>query len=117
MDLFVESTAIALHRNFVGGDVGGKLVAAGAIGARHEVERIALGGGERGADGSESGIGDGARRQALVAVGVIGMVAIQVAAIDDAAVIPLKQGGVDGGGVAIQLHADRSEEHTSELQS
>src|ERR1019366_5801029 len=83
MDLFVEGTAVALHRDFVGGDVGGELVAAGAIGARHEVERIAIGGGERGADGGEAGIGDGARRQAGVAVSVIRMVAIQVAAIDE----------------------------------
>src|ERR1039458_3590522 len=106
MDLFVEGTALALHRDFVGGDVGGKLVAAGAIGALHEVERIAVGGGERGADGGEAGIGDGTRWKAGVAVRVVGMLAIQVAAIDGAAVIPLEQGGIDGGGVAIELHAD-----------
>src|ERR1035438_5015334 len=95
MDLFAEGTAVALHRKFVGGDVGGKLMAAGAIGARHEVERIAIGGGKRGADGGEAGIGDGTRRKAGVAVGVVWVVAIQIAAIDDAAVILLEQGGVD----------------------
>src|ERR1035438_1198623 len=104
MDLFVEGTAVALHRKFVGGDVGGKLVAAGAIGARHEVERIAIGGGKRGADGGEAGIGDGTRRKAGVAVGVVWVVAIQIAAIDDAAVILLEQGGVDGDRKSTRLN-------------
>src|SRR5450631_2350338 len=98
MDLFVEGTAVALHRNFVGGDIGGKLMAAGAIGARHEIERIAIGGGERGADGGEAGVGDGAGRQASVAVSVVGMIAIEIAAMDDAMEALLEQGGVDSGG-------------------
>src|ERR1700690_145515 len=84
----------------------GELVAAGAIGARHKIEVVRGRGLDRGSQRSHARIGDGAGRQARVLVGVVGLVAREVRTVDDAVVAVFDLGGVDGGRIALQGHAD-----------
>src|SRR5258705_13482090 len=78
--LLAEATTIPVHRFFVRGDVAGEFVSAGVIGARHEVERVDIRGLEGGANAGQAGIGDGPRGEPRVPGGIVGVVAIQIAA-------------------------------------
>jgi len=84
----------------------GKIMRAGTIGPQHEVKIPRIGGMERGEERIAAGIGNGARRQTRVPVGVVGAVARQVGLMDCAPVAAVNQCGVDGGWVAIELHSD-----------
>src|SRR4051812_43384496 len=85
-ELFPKGTVIPLDRVFMRGNVAGEFVAAAAIGARDEVERVAVGGREGRADGGEAGIGDGAGREAGVAVRVVRVLVIEIAAMNHSVV-------------------------------
>ena len=88
----------------MGRDVPRKLVTPGAIRPRHEIEIIGLGRLERGAQGGRSGIGDRTWRQARMLIGVVSVRARQVGLMNGPAITAFEQGGVHGGGVAVELH-------------
>src|ERR1039457_292399 len=84
-DLLLAGTAKPGGRGFVGRDVAGELVRARVAGPQHEIESVGVVGGVHRADGGEAGVGDGPRRQAGMAIGVVGGGAIQVGLVDDLA--------------------------------
>src|SRR5271157_6305147 len=79
----LAGTAKPGGRGFVCRAVAGELVRARAAGPQHEIEGVDMGGGFHRADGGEAGAGNGARRQAGMAISVVGVVAIQVRPVDD----------------------------------
>src|ERR1039457_5700455 len=91
---------------FLGGEVGGEVVAAGTIRARHEIQIVRVGGVQDRGYGRDTRIGDRSGRQPRMLVGVIRVAADQVGFVNGAAIVSGEQGRVDRGRVAIELHPD-----------
>ena len=73
-------------------------------GVADEVEVVGLGGVQGCAEGGYAGVGDGARGEAGVFVGVVGRGGLEVGGVDGAAPAVVEQGGVDDGGVGGEGH-------------
>lgn len=100
------ATAVFGNGALVSGGVGGEAVSAGPVGAGDEKEIVSGGGTESGGEGGRAGIGDGPRGEADGFVGVVGVFAVEIRAVDGASPVAEEEGGIDGGGVGIELHAD-----------
>src|ERR1035438_6825459 len=80
-----DGAAVLDDVGFLGGEVGGEVVAAGTIRARHEIQIVRVGGVEDCRDGRDTRIGDRSGRQPRMLVGVIRVAADQVGFVNGAA--------------------------------
>ena len=75
-----------------------------ALRVRDEVEVVGVGGGTGGFERGDAWVGDGAGRQAGMAIGVVGRGVLQVGLVDGASIAVFQQGGVDDAGVGGERH-------------
>src|ERR1035441_4132419 len=98
-----EGAAVDLH--LLGVLLEGSGKAAVALGVGDGIEGAGGGGGEGSLERGDPGVADGARRQAGLAVGVVGRVGLEVGGVDGAAITAIEQSCVDDAGICRERHA------------
>src|SRR5437763_261468 len=99
MDWLALATAVFFYGAGMRGDAAREFVAPRTVRPRHEVESVQLLGGQHRADRGQTGVRDRAGRQTRMAVGVVRIIAVQVGAMNNAAIPVVQQRGVNSGGV------------------
>src|SRR3974377_1653021 len=103
---FRLGTAVRLHGFLGSREVGGEVVRPRTVALGDKVEVTGVRWGERRLQRRQARTRDRARGQPRVLIRVVRVAAGEVGAMDHATVTVVEQGCVDGGRIAVELHAD-----------